>query len=93
MKKTIFIMVEYLDIKGKVITKVEEAEMRRKLYDKAVKEFKKEMKDLLDSKTIKILKENFPSPSINIEYSDKDIVYPRLLSAAIVEVIDSQVYD
>lgn len=95
MKKTIFIVVEYLDIKGKVMSKVEEAEMRHKLYDKAVKEFKREMKDLLDSKIIKIIKENFSVSSINIEYSnsDKDIIYPRLLSATIVEVIDSQIYE
>lgn len=93
MKKTLTIKVEYLDIKGKVINKTEENELRLELFKKAVKEFKKELKDLLDSKQIKIIREDFPRPEIVVEFSNKETIYPRLLKADIVEIIDSSVYN
>ena len=90
MKKTIFLKVEYLDLKNKKSTPAEEQKLREALLKKSVKLFKEQMRIHLENKELSILKEVFPSQVV-IEY-ENDEVFRALIQAEVVEVIDSQVY-
>lgn len=92
MKRLIFLKVEYLDLTGKKINKAKEQEMRTQLCNDSIKQFKKEMKDWLDNKSIKITKEyaeSEPQAIIEFEVKVMDEVYVALRASEIVDIIDS----
>ncbi len=92
MKRLIFLKVEYLDLEGKKVSKTKEQEMRTELCQKSIKQFKKDMKEWLDNKSIKITKEyDIDEPSIIIQFEDEklDELYKKLVSVDIVDIIDS----
>lgn len=92
MKRLIFLKVEYLDLEGKKVSKAKEQEMRTELCQKSIKCFKKEMKDWLDNKSVKITKEyDTEEPSVIIQFEDEklDDLYKKLISVDIVDIIDA----
>lgn len=91
MRRLIFLKIEYLDLEGKKIKKDEEQKLRLQLCQKSIKEFKKEMKALLDDKSVKILKDYAPEPQVLIEFDEKklDTVLDKLRAVEIVDIIDS----
>jgi hypothetical protein len=94
MRKTLVLEVEYLDLKEKKLNKVQEEEARKKLFQKALKEFKIQTKDLIDGGQLKIIKDYFPRHEILVEYPDDNTkVYQKFLKLEIVRIIDSQIYE
>lgn len=93
MKKTLFLKVEYLDLKKeKISTKTDEKARRQELFNKAIKSFKESVRDLFLSGDLTIIREG-PSPEIVVEYDGKNKeIYPIILKSDIVEIIDSSVY-
>jgi len=92
MQKTIFLNVEYLDIKK--VKKSEISELRKNLFDQAVNTFKKGMHEFLVDKSLKIIRQDFPLPEIVIEYDDNNKkIYSKLIELDVVNVIDFMVYD
>ena len=93
MKRLIFLKMDYLDLEGKKIKKAEEDKLRLELCQKSIKEFKKELKVLLDDKTIKIVKDHSPEPQVLIEFDEKklELVLAALRAADIVDIIDAMV--
>jgi hypothetical protein len=92
VKRLIFLKVEYLDLEGKKVSKTKEQEMRTELCQKSIKQFKKDMKEWLDNKSIKIIKEyDIDEPSVIIQFEDEklDELYKKLISVDIVDIIDS----
>ena len=92
MKRLIFLKVEYLDLESKKISKAKEQEMRTQLCNDSIKQFKKELKDWIDNKSIQITKEYvYLEPQVIIEFGNKifDEVYHTLCALEIVETIDS----
>lgn len=92
MKKTIRLNLEYLDLKNKKVSASEEADLRKNILRKSIKDFKNDLKDLFDSASLKIIKECFGRSEIIIEYHNKE-VYDRLIKSDTVQVIDSQIYE
>ena len=92
MKRLIFLKQEYLDVKKEKLNKEKASEAREVMFDESVVIFKEQMKELLASKTFRILKE-FPPDSILIEFSDasQDQMYKAMVAASIVDIIDSLV--
>jgi Flp pilus assembly CpaF family ATPase len=90
-RRLIFLKMEYLDLKGKKVKKEEEQKLREELCQQSIKQFKKELKTLLDDKSIKLVKDYSPEPQILIEFDEKKLepVLEALRSADIVEVIDA----
>lgn len=92
MKRLIFLKSEYLDLEGKKVSKAKEQEMRAELCQKSIKQFKKDMKEWLDNKSIKITKEyDIDEPSVLIVFDEKvwDPLYKKLISVDIVDIIDN----
>ncbi len=80
MKKTIFLDIEYLDLKSKKLKEAEILDARKLLFKKAVAEFKKGMKIFLDDKSLNIIRQDFPLPEIVIEYDkNAEKIYSKLL--------------
>lgn len=91
MRRLIFLKIEYLDLKGKKVKKEEEERLRLELCQNSLKEFNKEMRELLLDKTVKIIKDYAPEPQVLIEFDEKklDLVIDKLRSVDIVDIIDS----
>src|SRR5579864_6864104 len=92
MKRLIFLKVEWLDLTNKKVSKVKEQELRAALCQDSIKQFKKDMKDWLDNKSVKITKEYAEDePQVIIQFDDKlrDAMYDKLRSVDIVLSIDS----
>lgn len=91
MKRVLFLQAEYLDVDKKT-SKAKEQEMRTALCQKAIKQFKSDMKKWLDDRTIRITKEyDLDEPKVIIEFADglcQDI-YEVLIKVDIVQTIDS----
>lgn len=91
MKRLIFLKVEYLEVTKKM-GKAKEQEARTKLCQDSIKQFKKDMKDWITDKSIKITKEYDTSePAVLIEFQDEKWcdLYKKLTSVNIVDIIDS----
>jgi hypothetical protein len=90
-RRLIFLKMEYLDLEGKKIKKAEEEKLRLELCQDSLRQFNKEMKDLLLDKTIKIVKDYAPDPQVLIEFDEKklDLVLEKLRATDIVDIIDS----
>lgn len=88
MKKLIFLKQDYVDEKG--INKTTSIGIHEKNYLNSIVLFKSQMKDMLNDKSISILKEVRPD-AILIEYSDviNDKVINRLRKADVVLTIDA----
>jgi hypothetical protein len=88
MKRLIFLKQEYLDVKKEKLNKERASAAREVMFDESVLIFKEQMKDC--SGLFKILKES-PPDSILIEFPDElqDIIYKAMITASIVDVIDS----
>lgn len=97
MKRLIILKVEYLDLKGKKVLKAQEQELRAKLCRDSIVQFKKEMKDWITDKSIRITKEytifeeEKTSPSLIIEFQEErwELLYKKLISLSITDVIDT----
>lgn len=91
MKRFIILKIEYLEVEKKMSkTKVQEA--RTKLCRQSIAQFRKEMKEWLDKKSIQITKEyDTTEPSVIIVFDEKvwEALYKQLVSVEIVDVIDS----
>jgi hypothetical protein len=91
MKRLIFLKVEYLEV-DKKMTKAKEQEARAKLCRKSIAQFKKDMQEWLDNKSIQITKEyDQTEPSVIIAFDEKILcqVVDQLRKVDIVEIIDS----
>jgi len=91
MKRLIFLKMEYLDLEGKKINKAKEQEMRAELYQKSIKQFKKDMKEWIDNKFIKITREfDITKSAVLIQFDDDKWcdLYNKLVSVDIVDIID-----
>jgi hypothetical protein len=88
MKRLIFLKQEYVD--EKKLNKTEAIKEHEKYFQESVSAFKKQLKESLDTKAFKILKEARPD-AILIELDDdaRERVYEKLRKADIVESIDS----
>jgi len=83
--------MEYLDLEGKKINKAKEQEMRAELYQKSIKQFKKDMKEWIDNKFIKITREfDITKSAVLIQFDDDKWcdLYNKLVSVDIVDIID-----
>lgn len=92
MRRLIFLKVEYLELKGKKVLKVDAQKMHEELSLNSIKEFKTQMKEWIDNKSIKILHEwSSSDPQVLIQFDEKklDEVIKKLVSVDIVDVIDS----
>lgn len=91
MKRLIFLKVEYLEV-DKKMNKAKEQEARTKLCRTSINQFKKDMKEWLDNKSIQITKEyDTAEPSALIIFDEKvwDELYKKLISIDVVDVIDN----
>lgn len=92
MKREVYLNVEYLEVEGKKISKVDEQKLREGLCKDSIKLFKSQMKNWLSAKDHKITKEYFSfEPSVVIQFpdEDRDVTYDMLRAADIVSSIDS----
>lgn len=90
MKKLIFLIQEYLDVKEEKLNKASAEVARQKLFSQSVKVFKDQMKDLFAAKAFKIVRE-MPPNAVIVEYADimNEKMYEALRAADIVEIINS----
>lgn len=89
MKKTIFLNTDYVDTKK--ISKTEEESLRKEVFKKSIKQFKEQTKDI----SLKIISESLKDNAVVIDFKNEqwDIIYSILLKAAVVAIIDSQIYE
>jgi hypothetical protein len=76
---------------GKKMSKDKEQEARTKLCHLSITQFKEDMREWLDNKSIQIIKEyDTDQPSILIAFDEKiwDVLYKKLISVDIVDIID-----
>jgi hypothetical protein len=91
MKRLIFLKVEYLEV-DKKMSKAKEQEARTKLCRVSINQFKKDIKEWLDNKSIQITKEyDTAEPSVLISFDEKILceVVDKLRKVDIVNIIDS----
>lgn len=92
MRRLIFLKVEYLELKGKRVLKADAQKMHEELCLNSITEFRIQMKEWIDNKSIKILQEwSSSDPQVLIQFDEKklDDLLPKLVSVNIVDVIDS----
>jgi hypothetical protein len=91
MKRLLLLKVEYLEVDKKT-SKVKEQEARTKLCRTSIAQFKTEMKEWLDNKSIQITKVyDTDEPSVVILFDEKiwETLYKKLCAVDVVETIDN----
>lgn len=91
MKRTIVLKVEYLDCSK--LKKAEEEAQRQALFKQSVKTFHEQMGDL--DKSFKTLRQDWVREEVLIEFPEVvwEKLYPALLKADIVTLIDPFTYE
>ena len=89
MKKLIILHQEYPEAKNKTNKEV----LRQEIFNNSVKIFKEQMKELLDVKFFKILKELYDESAVLVEYEEvlDDRMWVAFRAADIVNIVDSAV--
>lgn len=91
MRSTLLLKVEYIDLKGTKLSKDEILSLKKKNFQKALKELKVGTKDLIESKMLKILKEKPLTNEVDVEYDEKeddDTIRSVFRKLNVVELID-----
>lgn len=91
MKSTLILKSEYINLKETKLSKDEILSLKKKNFQKAIKELKAGTKDLIESKRLKILKENPLTNEVDVEYDEKeddDTIRSIFRKINVVEIID-----
>jgi formyltetrahydrofolate hydrolase len=91
MKKLIILHQTYVDAKEDKLNKGEAEVARQKIFEQSVKTFKEQMKELLDVKFFKILKEVYAEDAVLVEYEEvlDERMWKAFRAADIINVVDS----
>jgi hypothetical protein len=89
MRSTLILKVEYINLKETKLSKDEILSLKKKNFQKALKELKVGIKDLIDSKRLKILEEKPQTNEVDIEYDEKeDEIRAIFRKLDVVDIID-----
>jgi hypothetical protein len=91
MKSTLILKTEYINLKETKLSKDEILSLKKKNFQKALKELKAGTKDLIDSKRLKILKEKPQTNEVDVEYDEKeddDTIRSIFRKIDVIDIID-----
>ena len=91
MRSTLILKVEYINLKETKLSKDEILSLKKKNFQKALKELKVGIKDLIESKRLKILKEKPLTNEVDVDYDEKeddDAIRSVFRKLDVIDIID-----